>query len=272
MPGPSALAPSPQPGRDSRARRQRMLSFVLMLGLAASGCRSPGLVGQLCVGEDCKPSSECRDGSCEQQPACTLERCEAGLCSEAECTALRCAAGIAGPVCPEPCPGGVCTPVCTSASCPVASCDGGTCEPSAPADPCDGGMCAPQLPDPSLACDGGLCGPTAMTDCDNDAGSCDAPSCETGPCIASSCDDCEPDPGCNEAFPVCPSCRDDDDCGQGESSLCDTTRGRCVECLQASHCGGYEPFCIDGDCEECREDDDCIGRGLGRCRNGDCGF
>ena len=247
------------------SRCPRFLSFVL-LGIVASGCRSPGLVGQLCVGENCPPASDCRDGSCEQQPECTLERCDAGLCSETECAALRCATGIAGPACPEPCPGGVCTPVCTSASCPVASCDGGQCGPA----PCSGASCpadASQAPDPDA---GSMT--MSMTECDADAGGCDAPSCATGPCIAAACDNCEPDPGCNEAFPVCPSCRDDDDCGVGETRRCENARGRCVECINASHCGGYEPFCIDGDCEECREDDDCIGRGLGRCRDGDCGF
>lgn len=255
--------------------------FVLLIGNAALGCRSPGLVGQLCVGENCPPPSECRDGSCERQPECTLQRCEAGLCSDAECTALRCAAGIAGPACPAPCPGGVCTPICTDASCPVASCNGGPCglAPCTGVDcpaveGCDGGACVPQSPGADAGCDGGTCGPMAMSDCgDADAGSCDdAPSCETGPCIGAACDDCEPDPGCNATHPVCPSCRNDGDCAQGETQRCDTAAGRCVECLNASQCGGYEPFCIDGDCEECRDDDDCIGRGLGRCRSGDCGF
>jgi hypothetical protein len=263
-----------------RALRASPWLFVLLVGNAALGCRSPGLVGQLCVGENCPPPSECRDGSCERQPECTLQRCEAGLCSDADCTALRCAAGIAGPACPAPCPGGVCTPICTDASCPVASCNGGPCGPApctgvdCPAvEGCDGGACVPQSPGADAGCDGGTCEPMAMSDCDADAGSCDdAPSCETGPCIGAACDDCEPDPGCNATHPVCPSCRNDGDCAQGETQRCDTAAGRCVECLNASQCGGYEPFCIDGDCEECRDDDDCIGRGLGRCRSGDCGF
>jgi hypothetical protein len=264
--------------RTARPVLRRSITSALVLGawIAALGCRSPGLVGRLCVGDDCPPASECRDGSCEQQPGCTLERCEAGLCSESECIMVRCAAGIAGPACPEPCPGGVCTPVCTSVSCLMASCDGGQCS-AAPCSgsgcpSCDGGVCAPEAPPPSTACDGGMCEPMAMTDCDADAGGCGAPSCETGPCLAVTCVDCEPDPGCNEAFPVCPSCRSDGDCGLGETRRCDVARGRCVECLDATQCGGYEPYCVNGDCEECRVDDDCIGRGLGRCRDGDCGF
>lgn len=270
-PPPTAAAtpqlPSPGPRPVSATLppwAARTGSLLLLLGVAMSGCRSPGLVGQLCIGDNCPPASE-------QQPVCTLERCEAGLCSEAECTALQCAAGIAGPACPEVCPGGVCTPVCTSASCPVASCDGGPCAP-APCTSVDCSDAAAQAPDPNAACDGGMCGPMVMTDCDADAGGCDVPSCETGPCIAGTCADCEPDPGCNEAFPVCPSCRDDDSCGLGETQRCDVARGQCVECLDASHCGGDERFCVAGDCEECRDDDDCIGRGLGRCRDGDCGF
>lgn len=253
--------------------------FVLLLGLAMTGCRSPGLVGQLCVGESCPQAGACADGSCEQQPECTLERCGAGLCSEAECEALRCAAGLPGPTCPEPCPAGVCPPVCTGESCPATSCDGGMCEPTSCAgvecpagQTCVGGTCTTQPPDPNTACDGGTCGPMTMPPCDTDAGSCDAPLCETGPCIAAACDDCEPDPGCNEAFPICPSCRNNNDCGKGEANICDLNRGRCVECLMHTQCGAYEPFCIAGECEECRDDDDCVGRGLGRCRDGDCGF
>ncbi|HET8935154.1 MAG TPA: hypothetical protein VFN67_17015 [Polyangiales bacterium] len=256
---------------ESMLGRRTIFSYVLLLGLVASGCRSPGLVGQLCVGEGCPTADACRDGSCERQPECTLERCDAGLCGEAECATLRCAAGIAGPSCPELCPGGVCTPVCTNESCPVG-CDGGSCAPA----PCTGASCPPtdagQAPDSSTSCDAGMCGPMVTMDCDSDAGGCNAPRCDTGPCIAAACDDCDPDPGCNEAFPVCPSCRDDDDCARGEARRCDAARGRCVECLDSTHCGGNEAICVAGDCEECRDDDDCIGRGLGRCRDGDCGF
>jgi len=82
---------------------------------------------------------------------------------------------------------------------------------------------------------------------------------------------CEAEPGCNASFPICARCQADDDCvADREDRLCDRARGRCVECLENSHCIGVERWCVRGDCEECRTDDDCSGSL--RCRNGDCGL
>jgi hypothetical protein len=98
-------------------------------------------------------------------------------------------------------------------------------------------------------CDGTLCGtPVREVDANVDEGANSGPDCKG--------DDCSMQP-CADAG-VC----------DGEEPYCEIARGRCVECLESSQCSMKEPYCVDGECEECRSDTDCsVNR---RCRDGDC--
>jgi hypothetical protein len=53
-----------------------------------------------------------------------------------------------------------------------------------------------------------------------------------------------------------------------DEPYCELARERCVECRESSQCAMKEPFCIDGECEECRSDADCTAPQ--HCRDGDC--
>lgn len=166
--------------------------------------------------------------------------------------------------------GGVCddvadcggeTPICSEGAC--VECTGGAeCGGGDPVCTSDG-LCA--------ECDGDADCPASAPFCDS-RGEC--VECETnahcgvaqpvcmpnGRCeeACTSAATCENDELCHPDLGACAECADDNDCvGNEDGPLCDPVRLRCVDCLEASHCGVASPFCIDGDCEECIQNTDC---------------
>lgn len=68
---------------------------------------------------------------------------------------------------------------------------------------------------------------------------------------------------------ACTPCTNSEQCRAKDNTpdLCDTKTGACVECLQVSDCAGGMLFCEQGQCMNCRSNDDCQS---GQCLNGLC--
>jgi hypothetical protein len=95
-----------------------------------------------------------------------------------------------------------------------------------------------------------------------DDGDCTDPMasvCILGTCAACAGNfDCALNQACQPTEHECAlACSGDDDC-DGDAPLCDLSRGGCVECLDASSCGG-RPFCngATGTCADCLSDAHC---------------
>jgi hypothetical protein len=72
---------------------------------------------------------------------------------------------------------------------------------------------------------------------------------------------CAADERCDPKLKTCVRCTPGTACERAEPSVCeaDAERGEpeCVACRRDSDCPANTPFCHDGRCGECIEDDDC---------------
>ena len=92
------------------------------------------------------------------------------------------------------------------------------------------------------------------------AGQSGNPACSQPPCATSPCSPTD--------F-WCPLCATDQDCAYKiRERLCNPTTTLCVECRTDGDCSARKPYCDDGDCGECAEDDDCPGDM--KCDDGAC--
>lgn len=190
---------------------------------------------QLCCDADGDGNTECVGTSLSECTGCGVACAEdiANTCADRKC---GCGAGA-------PCAGD--TPFCDGKSGACVACDptsnagcSGTTPVCTPEGQCVG--CAAGA---NSCPQGQICLPTGACECKNSE-DCAVPSA----------------PVCDEAIKQCRGCSRADEC-QGASPACDTSSGRCVECVTNTECGSRAgtPFCDPGTnrCVSCLTSGDC---------------
>ena len=80
---------------------------------------------------------------------------------------------------------------------------------------------------------------------------------------------CNLPPLCRSPEPLCILCNNHSDCTRDPAEpFCSPVFGTCVECLSDADCGPAEPHCEGGECDFCKDDDQCPDGQ--RCNDGTC--
>lgn len=221
-------------GENCQARNDCQDGLACLNGICGINEFSVNVAVKHCDRIECATTADC----CGDKPTEVLEKCNARATT---CTSIF--------------PGCTATTVCTS----DANCggQGGTCRPAAATGTCSGGgvsglTCTVATDCQDVCKSTGTCSYsgttcTANTDCTyytSVAGTCVRPS-RTCNCT---------NPAYNPSAAICT----DPDCVALCTLRCDDER--CVadrSCKVDTDCGAATPFCSDGQCVQCTEDDDC---------------
>ena len=80
---------------------------------------------------------------------------------------------------------------------------------------------------------------------------------------------CDLPPFCKAPEPLCVFCESDADCTRDPvDRFCSPVFGTCVACLSNADCGPEAPYCEGGECDFCKEDEQCP-KGQ-KCHDGQC--